>query len=86
MTIPPPAGELAAASLLAFARYPDGALRGGVIYHCLPREKFDVALKLGWLPLGPCGVRDGMTIDLFAWMCRCKMVSPEPPKPERPPA
>lgn len=73
---PPPPGALAAASLLAFAKYPDGTLRDGIIYHCIPRKQFDASLKLGWLPLGPCGVSDGITIDLFAWVCACKMVLP----------
>jgi hypothetical protein len=73
---PPPAGVLASASLSAFAKYPDGTLREGIIYHCMPRKKFDVAVNLGWLPLGACGTRDDVMIDLFAWVCECKLALP----------
>jgi hypothetical protein len=74
-TFPPDAGKLAHASFSAFCS-DGGVLRDGVIYHCIPRKQFNEALKLGWLPLGSCGVRDEGPVDLFAWMCRCTMAVP----------
>lgn len=70
-------GELASTSLLAFAKYPDGTLRDGITYHCIPRSEVDAAMKIGWLPVLPhVGVREGIPFALFAWVCGCKMVVP----------
>ncbi len=73
MTLSP--GALARISLTAFCT--DGPVRqDGITYECRPRSQFQALLALGWLPLGPCGVRDGITVDLFAWLCDCKIGAP----------
>lgn len=74
-TFPPNAGELAIVSFTAFCTE-SGVLRDGVIYYTIPRKKFPEAVQIGWLPVAPCGVRHGITVDLFAWMCGCKMAVP----------